>query len=104
MKWLEVIELQTVYKDLNKLKMQLENLISDIGNEFELQNIKMYRHLLVDTDFIINLFHDAEKISAGGSSLGLRIKSALKEFGLVNHKILIELSNTDDLRNSSSEE
>lgn len=103
MKWLEVIEFRTVYKDWNELRSQLENLITDIRKGYKFQNIRIYRHLLVDTDFIINLYHDTERINNEGSSLGLRIASSLKEFGLVNHKVLIELSNEDEQRNISSQ-
>ena len=47
--------------------------------------------LMIDTDFSIHLFHDSKKMERSGSSLGLCLASALKEFGLVNHSIWIEM-------------
>jgi hypothetical protein len=47
---------------------------------------------MIDTDFSIHLFHDSKKVEKSGSPLGLRLASALKEFGLVNHSIWIEMN------------
>lgn len=95
MKWLEVIELRSVEKDLELLKSQLKRLTTDIEKEHKMQVIMIYCRLLIDTDFSIHIFHDRDKVDNEGSSLGLRIASALKEFGLVNHKILIEFNTND---------
>ena len=104
MKWLEIIELRSVDRNWGLLKTQLPKMINEVNLEVEKQTIRIYSRMLLDTDFSIHLFNDTEKAEYMGSKLGLRIASALKEFGLVNHKILIELSNTDDLCNSSLEE
>jgi hypothetical protein len=50
-----------------------------------------YSRVLVDTDFSINISHNSKKVENGGSRLGLRLVAALKEFGLVNHSIWIEM-------------
>jgi len=53
--------------------------------------VKAYCRLMIDTDFSIHLFHDSKKVEKSGSPLGLRLAAALKEFGLVNHSIWIEM-------------
>ena len=53
-------------------------------------DIKTYRHAVLETDFSVPLDWDSERPEQNGSSLGLRLAHALKEFGLVDHSILIE--------------
>lgn len=91
MKWLEIIELRSVYSKREMLESQLETLINDVDKETKMQAIKSYTRVLIDTDFSIHLFHDSNKVEHTGSPLGLRLSSALKEFGTVNHSIWIEM-------------
>ena len=91
MKWLEIIELRSVNRNRDLLKSQLRNLINEAEQEAKKQAIKVYSRVMVDTDFSIHLFHDSEKVENSGSPLGLRLSSALKEFGLVNHSVWIEM-------------
>jgi len=48
--------------------------------------------LVIDTDFSIHLCHDSKKVEDGGSRLGMRLVAALKEFGLVNHSVWLEMN------------
>ena len=91
MNCLEIIELRSVNKNRELLKSQLPNLINEVDKEAKKQAIKVYSRVIVDTDFRIHLFHNSNKIDNSGSPLGLRLASALKEFGLVNHSIWIEM-------------
>jgi len=91
MKWLEIIQLRTVDSDRELLEFQLEALINEVEEETKKQAIKVYSHIAIHTDFSIHLFHDSKKAKDKGSQLGLRLASALKEFGLVNHSIWIEM-------------
>ena len=91
MKWLEIIELRTVNRNQDLLKSQLRNLINKTEQEAKKQTIKVYSRVMVDTDFSIYLFHDSKKIENNGSPLGLNLVTALKEFGLVNHSVWIEM-------------
>jgi hypothetical protein len=50
-----------------------------------------YSSVMIDTDFSIHLFHDIMKEESTGSQLCLRIASSLKEYGLVNHSIWVEM-------------
>ena len=91
MKWLEIIELRSVGNDRELLESQLQKLINEVDRETKKQAIKSYSRVMIDTDFSIHLFHDSKKVENSGSRLGLRIASALKDFGLVNHRIWIEM-------------
>ena len=90
MKLLEIIEFRSAESNRIKLEKQLNNLLEEILIAEEAQKIKIYNRLRVDNDFSIHLFHDSKKVENTGSQLGLRISSALKEFGLVNHSVWIE--------------
>ena len=91
MKWLEIIEFRSAGSDRKLLELQLQKLMNEVDKERKMQKIKSYSRVLINTDYSIHLFHDSKKVENGGSPLGLRIASALKEFGLVNHSIWIEM-------------
>ena len=91
MKWLEIIELRSVESNRELLESQLQKLMNEVDKETKKQAIKAYSRVMIDTDFSIHLFHDSKKVENSGSPLGLRLASALKEFGLVNHSIWIEM-------------
>jgi hypothetical protein len=91
MKWLEIIELRTVDCNRDFLESYLQKLIVEINKETKVEVAKVYSRNLLNTDFSIHLIHDSNKAETNGSTLGLRIISGLKEFGLVNHSIWIEM-------------
>jgi hypothetical protein len=91
MKWLEVIELRTVNSNRELLESHLLTLFDAIEKATQQQAIKSYRRVMIDNDFSIHLFHESTKVENKGSLLGMRLASALKEFGLVNHSIWLEM-------------
>ena len=91
MKWLEVIELRSVNSNRELLESHLRTLLAAIDKETQQQTIKSYRSVMIDNDFSIHLSYDSTKLENKGSQLGLRLASALKEFGLVNHSIWLEM-------------
>jgi hypothetical protein len=91
MKWLEIIELRSVNRNRDLLKSQLRNLINEAEQEAKKQAIKVYSRVMIDTDFSIHLLHDSKKPENSGSPLGLNLATALKDFGLVNHSVWIEM-------------
>ena len=93
MKWMEVIEIRSVGDNRARLESQLQSLIKEVNQEAELQAIKVYKHVMLETDFSIHLYHETKEAEIGRSSLGLRLVSALKEFGLVNNNVWIERPN-----------
>ena len=92
MKWLEIIELRTVDSDRELLESHLQELVQQVDKETQMQTIKTYRRVMLDTDLSIHLFHDSKNVERNGSPLGLRLASSLKEFGLVNHSVWTEMS------------
>ncbi len=102
MKWLETIELRSVDGNRKFLEPQLQKLISEVDKETKKRAIKIYSRVMIDTDFSIHLFHDSKKVGNSGSRLGLRLASALKDFGLVNHSIWIEMDRYGDQANIST--
>ena len=91
MKWLEIIELRSAGSDRELLESQLQKLINEVEKEAKKQAINVYSRVMIDTDFRIHLFHDSKIVDNRKSTLGLRLASALKAFGLVNHSIWIEM-------------
>ena len=100
MAWLEIIEIRAMGSNREILKSQLQDLINDLSKEAKLKTVKIYRQVLLETDFSIHLFHDSEKPESGCSTICSRLVSSLKDFGFVNHTVWIETFNKGD-RNES---
>jgi hypothetical protein len=97
MKWVEMIELRSVDGNRELLESHLQQLMYDVDEEANTQTITAYRRVMIDSDVSIHLVHDSEDVEKSGgplSSLGVRLASALKEFGLVNHSVWIEMHTT----------
>jgi len=92
MRWLEIIELRTVTNKRDVLESQLQKLRDEINKESEKNTIEAYFSALIDSDFSIHLNHHSKDVEYRGSQLGLRLASALKEFGLINHSIWVEMN------------
>ena len=90
MKWLEIIELRSVNRDRILNELGLMNLIAELDLGSRPHEIKMYVHGTIETDMSVNLIYDSENVDTRGSSLGLRLVSTLKKFGLVNHSVWVE--------------
>ena len=91
MTWLEIIELRSAGGNNKLLESQMQKLVNEAYERTKNNAVRVYCRLMIDTDFSIHLFHDSKKVEKSGSPLGLRLASALKEFGLVNHSIWIEM-------------
>lgn len=93
MKHVEIIELRSSSRDNDLLKMELSRIMDETANANDLQgvSIDLYENQMVSTDFSIHLIHKSGRVDSTGSPLGLHICSALKAFGLINHKLWIEM-------------
>ena len=100
MAWLEIIEIRAMGSNLETLKPQLQDLLNDLCKEEGLQTVKIYRHVMLETDFSIHLFHESENPETGCSSMCSRLVSSLKDFGFVNHTAWIETFNNGDKNES----
>lgn len=93
MKWIEIIELQSAESNHDFLRSQLQKLSDEISKETGKQSLKAFSSMKIESNFSIHLNHQSKELSYYGSPLGLRLASALKEFGLVNHSIWVEITN-----------
>jgi hypothetical protein len=91
MKWVELIELRSIDRDLQMLKGELQNLIESVNQQTEQANLLVFHRALIHTDFCIQILHDSSEVKNQGSRLGLRIASSLKSYGLVYHSIWINI-------------
>lgn len=96
MAWLETIEIRAVGSNRNLLESQLRDLVNEVNQDANLQAIKVYRHEMLETDFSIHLFHDSQKADTRCSTICTRLIPSLKDFGLVNHTVWIEMSKRGD--------
>jgi len=90
MKCLEIIELRTSDMDSKNLDETLIRFIDDLNKEYENYKVRLYRHLTVKTDWSFHVHYHSKGLTASPSPVGLRIASALKEFGLVHHSVWSE--------------
>lgn len=95
MKWIEIIEVRLAGNTGNQVDTQLQDFIDQVERETGKSGTKMYTRMMLDTDLSIHLFHDSGEAEIRKSSLGIRLVSAMKSFGLVNHSIWIERSRTN---------
>lgn len=91
MKWLEIIEVRSAGNRRKLIDSQLEHLINETGQNTRETTTKVYKLATVETDFSIHLLHDSAEVEHDGSPIGQRLAFTLKEFGIVNHQILIEI-------------
>jgi hypothetical protein len=87
---LEIIELRSNNKDYEILSKKLTRFIDDLNKEYENYRVKLYRHLTVVTDWSFHIHIQTEINFTSPSQVGLRISSALQEFGLVHHSVWSE--------------
>ena len=90
MKWIEIIELRSAGNARKQLETHLQEFLDQVEEKVEKQTVKLYTRMMIDTDLSVHLFHDSSTVENRGSSLGIRLASALKSYGLVNHTIWIE--------------
>ncbi len=93
MKWLEIIELRSVNSNRELLESTMQKLIVEVEKEAKRQELRAYSRVMMNTDFSIHLYHDSKKEEINGSQLGLCLASSLKEFGLINHSVWVEMRN-----------
>lgn len=90
MEWLEIIEIRAVGNQRKIVESQLQNLIDEFNQEANLQAIKVYRNVMLESDLSIHLFHNSAISETGCSAVCTRLVSSLKDYGLVNHTVWFE--------------
>ena len=94
MKWVEIITLRSpgnVNRELvDELLKGVGESDSPTDTQKHLLEIKTYYHSEVETDLSIHIYWESEARNRQKSPLGLRIFSALRSMGLLNHSVWIE--------------
>ena len=94
MKWVEIITLRSPSKIngpfVDALMKGVDESDSPTDTPKRLVEIIIYHHSVVETDLSIHIFWESENESQDKSPLGLRLYSALKPLGLLNHSVWIE--------------
>ena len=92
MRWIEIIEVRTTAASGYKLAAELQNLNEKNVQPGNSTKIRIFSRPSLDCDFCIYLEHDVAHLEKDGSQLGVRLADALKAYGLINHKIWMEIS------------
>ena len=87
----EIIEIRTSKNLQAQVEKLLKDLIADIQDESENNGAKLFQRMNPEVDFAIQLIIDSRDIKGNGSRLGHRVASIMKEHGIVNHSIWIEI-------------
>ena len=94
MKWVEIISLRcATHIDtpfVNELLKGISESDAVTDAPEHLVGIREYHHSVVETDLSIHLYWECESGSQDKSPLGLRVSSALRDLGLLNHSVWVE--------------
>ena len=94
MKWVEIITLRSpgnINRELvDELLKGVDEPDSRTGTPKHLAEIRVYHHSVVETDLSVHIHWESEPGSQDKSPLGLRLSSALKPLGLLNHSVWVE--------------
>jgi hypothetical protein len=91
MEYLEIIELRSSQDDCEKFSQQMIRFVDDLKKENVNYEVKLFRCLIVETDWSFHIRVKSETKFTSPSPLSLRLVAALKEFGLVHHSIWLEI-------------
>ena len=89
--WLEIIEIRTGSDNSEKLERVLQTLVKSFRKGNDQGKIKIYRRYAVHSDYSIHLLHKSNKPETTGSELGHHLAASLKEFGLLNHQVWLDM-------------
>jgi len=94
MNWVEIILLRCAgnidTRFIDELLKGVSESDSPTDTPTHLVEIKVYQHSVVETDLSIYIHWKTESGSQNKSPLGMRISSALKPLGLLNHSVWFE--------------
>ncbi len=94
MKWVEIISLRCATNIDSPFVNELLKGISESDSSRDLPEhlaeIRVYQHSIVETDLSIHIYWESESGSQDKSPLGLRLSSALRDLGLLNHYVWVE--------------
>jgi hypothetical protein len=104
MSTLEIIHLRSSIEPVESLIESIKESIWDAGHTGKV--VTMYRRHGVATDVAIHIRRSGSSAETSSSSLAIRLASALKDFGLVEHSVWEEIPGqkpTGSLAHAASE-
>ncbi len=90
MNWIEIIDVRSPGNGIEQISKMLTSPVMKNDQKEGLKGISLYRNALVETDISIHLHWETNENPPKKSDLGLRLASALEEFGRVNHALWIK--------------
>jgi hypothetical protein len=93
MKWVEIITLRSSGKINRQLVNELLEWVPGSDSPTDTPHLvetRIYHHSVVETDFSIHIYWKSEPGLQDKSPLGLRLYSALRNLGLLNHSVWVE--------------
>src|SRR5271157_3380766 len=99
MKWVEIITLRSPDKIGGQFVDELLKSVreSDVSTDASKQpaEIRVYHHSVFETDFSIHIYWKSEPGCQDKSPLGLRLFSALRNMGLLNHSVWVQTTSVE---------
>jgi hypothetical protein len=89
---IETLEIRLAQNLNKKLEAEIQHVVDDVVKKTSGISMKFYRKNNLNSDYLIIIMYLNNKSRTKGIELGQRIKSALNEFGLVNHNLWNEVN------------
>ena len=90
MAWIEEIKLRAAINKKGDARHYLEKAARKMDTVKGLAKAEILTHAFLVNDFSLQLVWDTEKPEAPGSEEGLKLRTVLKQFGLVSHDVWIK--------------
>jgi hypothetical protein len=91
MVWVEMIHLRTTVGQIEDATSLLHTAVLQATEEKDLLQSRIYHSASFTTDLALNLVWDSDSVREEGSTAGLCIAGVLKNLGLVDHSVWVEL-------------
>lgn len=98
MEWVEIITLRSSGKINRQFVDELLERVPDCESPTDtprLVEVRAYYHSVVETDFSIHIRWESEPGRQDKSPLGLRLSTALRNLGLLNHSVWLETKSAE---------
>jgi hypothetical protein len=88
---IETLEIRLAQNLNKKLETEIEQVLDDVVKSGSVISMKLYKKNNLHSDYLIIIMYSINEPETKGIELGRRIKSALNEYGLVNHNVWNEV-------------
>ena len=90
MAWLEIIDIRSTKDKSLQLKTELPKVIDELQKEYKGDEIKLYLHLSLETDFSIHIYHDGTPAVHHVHPTSQQLIALLKKYGLTHHSFWVQ--------------